>query len=1175
MRAPDRLVPAEVDSDLTRAALPDVQAALARPRRIVLQVIGVLAIICLLVTGSYVVNSRREVIEDVRRDASVHARVVESHLSRLIASATNLGAALAADARLQGPELDLAAATQLLSTQLAGQPSLRSLALVDAQGRVLASSFARDVGQLVDLAQLGLRADDSRAAILGPMLQARTLFDLAQGSSAGNTGLPLLQRLPGTTTRWLVTLVNADYLGNDYALLVQNDGLRALVLQADGTLISSTSYADGSPGPGPGTSLAKLPPFTRFLPAVESGWYEGVSSDGGRAVAVFRMTRAWPLVVLLEVDMKQVDDLWRERVTLITMIAMALLATLLVMGWLAERGLRREQKVQAHAASLREELALAEQRWRVALDAANHGVWEYDFEREIVRLSSGYMRILGHLDPPRESELSFVEARAMLGPEDYAEAIRQVRQVVAGEASVVELELKVLGVDQAYRWVLLRGTPVGARLGDGRLTRLIGTATDISAQKLVQQQLLSSETRLNALLQSAIEGIVSVDDQERVVLFNPAAARIFGWEQQDAIGEPLSSFLPQRFRTRHRGHMDKLAQQGVATSYAVNVVNGQRRDGTEFPLETAFSHCRVDGKDYFTAIVRDLTQERRMQAELQASESRLRALFDHAAVGMLEEAVRGDPWIPADCHYVGCNSALCEMLGYTEQQLLALRADELVHPEDIEDGGMGLRELIAGRLNVFVNEKRLRRHDGRYLWVQVARSLVPFHDPQELRFLFVIADISERRAARVALEQARQREVAIGAHIQQSLLVSPPDQRLPGLWLSTLSQASQGADGDFVEVMQMGEGTVDVVVGDVMGKGTAAALLGAAVKMEIARCTAEVMARHDVDQGLPGPAMVVTALNRHLGKNLLMLEAFVTLSYLRLDTRQGRVTWVGCGHEEPVLVRACSQEIVALGNQQPPLGVLPDCQFEENTLDFGPRDCVLLASDGASDAVLPDGSRIGRNFLLERLCVHLRELPTPGAVLHALKRDILGRGATFVDDLTLALAMGAEGSRRELIGGLNDMIHVRGLLSHRARLAGLDEDNAALFTVGAAEAYTNAVIHTRGRPEGAPVEMVVRHEPGQVEVQFITLGEPYEPPGPAEDFDFTTYPEGGFGLTIMHRTADSVTTVHQGGANIVTLTRSAVSNAADADNPDDDADDDATPDTRTDTKSTGSADGPH
>jgi PAS domain S-box-containing protein len=1144
MYTPNWLAGTNKDSRAAMATLPDMQAALARPRRIVLQVIGVLALICLVVAGSYIVNSRRAVVEDVRRDASLHARVVESHLSRLMAAATNLGAALAADARLQAPVLDHPLATQLLSTQVAGQPSLRSLALVAADGRVLASSYPRDVGQLVDLGQLGLRAEDSRPSFLGPMLQARTLFDLAQGSSAGNTGLPLLHRLPGKPTRWLVTLINADYLGNDYALLMQNEGLRALVLQADGTLISSTSYAGADTGPGPGTPLGKLAPFTRFLPAAESGWYEGPASHGGRAVAVFRMTRAWPLVVLVENDLAQVQQLWLDRVELIAMVATTLMATLLLMGWLAERGLRREQTVHEHAASLRDKLSQAEQRWRIAIDAASHGVWEYDFVTKCVRLSCGFMRILGHLDPPRETQLTFDEAQAVMGQHNYTEAVGQLSMLLSGERHTVELELRMLGLDGVYRWVLLRGTLVGARMTDGRVTKLIGTATDISAQKLVQQQLLSSETRLNALLQSAIEGIVSVDDQERVVLFNPAAARIFGWTQQDAIGVPLSSFIPNRFRAGHRTHMDLLASRGTATTSAMNVVSGLRRDGEEFPLETAFSHCRVDGRDYFTAIVRDLSEERRMQAELQASESRLRALFDHAAVGMLEEAVRGEPWVPADCRYVSCNSALCEMLGYTTDELLALRADELVHADDIEDGGMGLRELIAGRLNVFVNEKRLRRHDGRYLWVQVARSLVPGHDPHELRFLFVIADISERRAARVALEQARQREMAISAHIQQSLLVSPPDQRLPGLWLSTLNQASQGADGDFVEVMQMGEGTVDVVVGDVMGKGMAAALLGAAVKMEIARCTAELMARQDADQGLPGPAVVVAALHRHMAKNLLTVEAFVTLSYLRLDTRLGRVTWVGCGHEEPVLVRAGSQEIVALANQQPPLGVLLDCQFEESVLPMGPSDCVLLASDGATDALLPDGSRIGRDFVLQRLCEHLRELPTPGAVLHALKRDIQRSNATFVDDVTLALAMGATGSRRELSGGLDDMVHVRGLVGHRARAAGLDDEAADLFTVGAAEAYANAVIHTCGRPEGAPVEMVVNYEPGRVEVEFVTLGDPYEPPAPVDEFDFSAYPEGGFGLTIMHRTSDRVQTRHQGGANIVTLERHAVASDA-------------------------------
>jgi PAS domain S-box-containing protein len=699
--------------------------------------------------------------------------------------------------------------------------------------------------------------------------------------------------------------------------------------------------------------------------------------------------------------------------------------------------------------------------------------------------------------------------------------------------------MRVVGVDGQYRWVLSRGTLAGKRSTDGRWTGLIGTATDITAQKSVQQQLLSSETRLNAVLESAIDGIVAVDDQQRVVLFNPAAARIFGWQQQAAIGQPLSSFMPQSYRANHRAFMDRLTTQGRRVASRLSVVAGLRQNGEEFPLETAFSHCNVEGVDYFTAIVRDLTEERRMQADLRASEGRLRALFEHAAVGMLEESVRGDPCVPANCRYLRCNGALCAMLGYQPDELLALRFDEIVHPDDIAPGGVGLRDLISGRITVYVTEQRMRRRDGRYLWVQAARSLIPGQDEHEQRFLLVIADISQRREAQMELDLARQRETAIGARIQQSLLVGPPDQRLPGVWLSTINQASQGADGDFVEVMQLGDDTVDVVVGDVMGKGLAAALLGAAVKMEIARCVAELLARHDGTQSLPGPAAIVCALHKTMAHDLLALDAFVTLSYLRLDTRHGRITWVGCGHEEPVLVRAGSMEIVRLPNQQPPLGVLMDCSFEEGELPLGPRDSVLLASDGASDALLPDGSRIGRDFVIERLLAHLAHLPTPAAVLHALKRDIEVCGAVFTDDLTLALAMGADASRREFFGGLEDLTHVRGLVGHRARLAGLDDDAADLFTIGTVEAYTNAVIHTCGRPHGAPVEMVVRHGAGHIVVDLVTLGDPFDAPAPIADIDYSTYPQGGFGTTIMHRTADRVDMRHQDGANIVTLERRA------------------------------------
>ena len=158
-----------------------------------------------------------------------------------------------------------------------------------------------------------------------------------------------------------------------------------------------------------------------------------------------------------------------------------------------------------------------------------------------------------------------------------------------------------------------------------------------------------------------------------------------------------------------------------------------------------------------------------------------------------------------------------------------------------------------------------------------------------------------------------------------------------------------------------------------------------------------------------------------------------------------------------------------------------------------------------------------------------------------MRREIADSGAAITDDLTLALPLSSgpteRASRRELAADMDGLRHLRGLVENRCLKAGLDEESTGLFIVACVEAYTNAVRHTRARPAGAPIELVVRIEPAAVVVEIVTLGEPFQPAPIEAETDFSVFPEGGFGLSIMQQASDGVTHRHALGVNTVTLTR--------------------------------------
>ena len=559
-----------------------------------------------------------------------------------------------------------------------------------------------------------------------------------------------------------------------------------------------------------------------------------------------------------------------------------------------------------------------------------------------------------------------------------------------------------------------------------------------------------------------------------------------------------------------------------------------------FPVELTIVPVRTDRGEMFTATLRDITERRRIETALRDSEEQLRVTFEQAAVGMLRQA--------SDRQVLQVNQALCDMLGCSRDELLQTPFNQRIHPDDVAPGRVLMDQAFAGEIKSFVQEKRYRRSDGHYFWVRLTASIARDADGKAQYMICVIENIEaqrraedERNALLERVLEARRNELAIGARIQQTLLVEPPDQRLPGVWLSTFSQASQGVDGDFIEIIPLGEHCVDIVVGDVMGKGVGAALMGAGTKMQFSRSIAELMARPAHEGLLPQPAEIMAAVHRAMTPSLQSLEAFVTLSYVRIDDRAGSVTWVGCGHEEPLLLRADGGQQV-LANQHPPLGVLDDEHYRQDTLALSQQDALFLCSDGAVDALLPDGQRVGRARIDQMLGRLLGPHRTPAAVLHALRSDLQTLGATFTDDLTMALAVRTGpahlASRRELPARLASLAEVRGLVEFRARQSGLDEAAGGLFTVACVEAFSNIIRHTLGRPNSAPIELLVLRRPDALVVELVSLGQPFSPPTETPpDTDWGEYPEGGFGMNIMYSATDGVVYEHHQGINTVRLVR--------------------------------------
>jgi PAS domain S-box-containing protein len=568
-------------------------------------------------------------------------------------------------------------------------------------------------------------------------------------------------------------------------------------------------------------------------------------------------------------------------------------------------------------------------------------------------------------------------------------------------------------------------------------------------------------------------------------------------------------------------------------------ISAVRASGEEFPVELTIVPAKVAGGVYFAATIRDITQ--RIKSERERSE--LMERYQETALDLSMQKLAMDQHaivVIADAH--------CKVR-FANNRFLSIAGRNLddVHGSELKavictgEGQEGLfddmlKTITSGE--IWHGELVNQRPDGATIWFSSTIVPVPGDDGHPREYISVHSDVTRLKLAELEAASIRARELLIGSRIQKSLLVNPPSVPNPCIWVSTSSQASQGIDGDFVDVIPMGADCVDFVLADVMGKGIPAALMGAAAKMQLSRLIAVLLADRRRNGRLPSPAEIISALQTAIAPHLQALDAFVTMTYIRVDSRHHRVTWVGCGHEEPVLISPDGKRRV-LRNQHPPIGVIEMASCEQDSAPMRPGDSLFMCSDGVTDAIMADGSKLGYERLIDKLCGLTRIHPTPASVLHTLKNEILSPGAKLTDDATMMYVMLRHEEPRvmcyELPVDLDAINQVRKVLNEQAAMAGLEPDSLGLYAVACVEAFTNIVRHARGMPNDAPIEMLVKVLDDVIEVRFVYLGDPYEPEQVKAEVEWSEFPEGGIGLTIIHSACEQVQYSNDNGRNTTRL----------------------------------------
>ncbi len=186
---------------------------------------------------------------------------------------------------------------------------------------------------------------------------------------------------------------------------------------------------------------------------------------------------------------------------------------------------------------------------------------------------------------------------------------------------------------------------------------------DVTAQKHAEQQSLERDARLDGLVASAMDAIVSLDDQQRIVLFNPAAEKMFRCKAEEALGSDFSQFIAPQHRAQHREQILEFAQSGLSSRRigVVGELNGRRAGGEEFPLEASISQCLVQKRQLLTLILRDSSERRKAEDERLKFLSQIQQTQKLESLGVLAGGIAHD-----------FNNLLMAVLGHADLALDAL-----------------------------------------------------------------------------------------------------------------------------------------------------------------------------------------------------------------------------------------------------------------------------------------------------------------------------------------------------------------------------------------------------------------------------------------------------------------------------------------------------------------------
>ncbi|MBF2048644.1 MAG: PAS domain S-box protein [Elainella sp. C42_A2020_010] len=378
---------------------------------------------------------------------------------------------------------------------------------------------------------------------------------------------------------------------------------------------------------------------------------------------------------------------------------------------------------------------------RAILNSANYSIISTSIDGTIRTFNTtaeqwlGYTaaEVIGQTTPALIHDWQEIVQRAQVLSQEIGEPIQPGFDVFVAKArrgEVDENEWTYIRKNGSRFPVLLSVTAL--RDADDQITGFLGIGSDITERKAVEEE---RDRIFNSSLD--MQCVASVDGYFRRL--NPAFEQVLGYNNAELMAHPFLDFVHPEDQAATLTAVKNLAEGEIILDFENRY---RRKDGSYRWIAWRAFPIAEEGLIY--AISRDVTEQKQAQEALRESEERFYLAFENAAIGMA--------LVSLDGHWLQVNRSLCEMLGYSEQELLATTFQAITHQDDLEAGLNYFQQLLSGRINTFQMEKRYLHKLGQVVWVALSSSIVRDGQGQPLYIVSQLEDITARKAAEEQLQ---------------------------------------------------------------------------------------------------------------------------------------------------------------------------------------------------------------------------------------------------------------------------------------------------------------------------------------------------------------------------------------------------------------------------------------